>query len=62
MPITTLRMFILLCNTNPDHVFIYHLFEDLCTEELRNQIYSLADDDTPEPFRSAMYNMGFPDY
>lgn len=60
--ISNLRTFILLCIANYDHQHIYELFEDGCTQQLRNQIYSLADPDTPEPFRSAMINIGFPDF
>ena len=63
MPITTLRMFILMCNADPNNTdLIYEMFEDDCTQELRDQIYSLADPKSPEPFRSAMINMGFPNY
>lgn len=63
MPITTLRMFILMCNADPTNIdLIYEMFEDDCTEELRNQIYSLSDPDDLEPFRAAMINMGFPDF
>ena len=60
--VSNLRTFILLCIANYDQQSIYELFEDGCTQRLRDQIYSLADPDTPEPFRSAMYNMGFVDY
>jgi hypothetical protein len=63
MPITTLRMFILMCNADPNNTdLIYEMFEDDCTQALRDQIYSLADPKSPEPFRSAMINMGFPNY
>lgn len=60
--VSNLRTFILLVIANYDQQYIYELFEDGCTQRLRDQIYSLADPDTPEPFRSAMYNMGFVDY
>lgn len=60
MPIETLRMFILMCNADPtNYDLIYEIFEDDCTDKLRDQIYSLADPNSPEPFRSAMINMGF---
>ena len=60
--VSNLRTFILLVIANYDQQYIYELFEDGCTQRLRDQIYSLADPDTPEPFRSAMINMGFEDY
>ena len=40
----------------------YYLFEDRCSEALRGEIYSFADADATEPFRSAMYNLGFTSY
>ncbi len=38
------------------------VFEDQCTSNLRDLIYSFADPESPEPFRSAMYNIGFTEY
>jgi len=40
----------------------YDIFEDDCTDDLRDEIYNLSDSDTPEPFRSAMRNMGYVTY
>lgn len=40
----------------------FEMFEKHTTEKVREQIYSLADKDTPEPFRSAMVNIGFTRY
>ena len=40
----------------------YYIFEEECTPELRDQIYSLADKDSCEPFCSAMNFLGFEDY
>lgn len=40
----------------------YDLFEFECTDSVRDQVYSFADKDSPEPFRSAMYNLGFKTY
>jgi hypothetical protein len=40
----------------------YYVFEGECSEELRTQIWLLSDIDSPEPFRSAMINMGFVNY
>jgi hypothetical protein len=58
--LTTLKQFILKCFANPG--MEYELFEDSCSDSLRDQIYSLADPDSPEPFRSAMHNIGFDNY
>jgi hypothetical protein len=40
----------------------YDVFEDECTEQVREFIYSLADAGSNEPFRSAMHNIGFTRY
>ena len=40
----------------------YFVFEDDCTEQLRDQIYNLVDDSNSEPFRDAMYHLGFINY
>lgn len=40
----------------------YELFEDQCSDELRKQIYSIADTESPEPFRDAMNKLGFVNY
>jgi hypothetical protein len=58
--ITTLREFIMLCVTFPGKE--YEMFEDMSSDKLRDQIYNLADPGSPEPFRSAMNNMGFTEY
>lgn len=58
--ITTLKQFILMCVANPDMAHFY--FEEEASDDLRDLIYSLSDEDTPEPFRSAMINIGFTDY
>jgi len=41
---------------------MFDVFEDNTTEQVRTEIYKLADPKTPEPFRSAMINLGFTDY
>jgi hypothetical protein len=41
---------------------IYNLFEGQCSSELRELIYNFADPTSPEPLRSAMYNLGFINY
>jgi hypothetical protein len=40
----------------------YYVFEQQCTDSLRDEIYALAAANTPEPFRSAMHNMGYTNY
>ena len=40
----------------------YDLFEYLCTDELRDIIYSIADPASAEPFRNAMHRLGFVNY
>jgi hypothetical protein len=39
----------------------YYVFEDECTDALRDRIYRLADLSV-EPFRAAMHELGFTDY
>ena len=41
---------------------MYDVFEFDTTDEVRDQVYNHADRETPEPFRSAMWNLGFKDY
>jgi hypothetical protein len=41
-----------------DHEEIYELFEDGISQELRDQIYSYSEIDTPEPVRSALNGIG----
>lgn len=63
--ITTLREFVL---TVEDLRSIgnlsdaYYVFENECSDAVRDQIYSLATPTSPEPFRSAMINIGFTRY
>jgi hypothetical protein len=37
---------------------IYELFENGIYDSLKDELYALADTDTPEPCRSAMINIG----
>jgi len=60
--LTTLSEFVLRVNRLQDISDAYDVFEEECTEELRDQIYGLATIDSEEPFRSAMINMGFTTY
>lgn len=47
--------------TNP--VDVFDIFEDGCTEELREEIYALsAHLDSNEPFREAMHILGFTEF
>lgn len=41
---------------------MFDVFESDTIETVRDQVYSLADEISPEPFRSAMINIGFPSY
>lgn len=58
--ITNLKQFILACLANPGKEA--DIFEDETPDGVRDLIYSLANPDSPEPFRSAMINIGFTDY
>ena len=40
----------------------YDVFEYEVTEDVRGDIYAMADPASPEPFRSAMHNIGFTHY
>lgn len=40
----------------------YWIFEEDCTEQLVATIYSYADPDAIEPFRSAMHALGYVNY
>jgi len=41
---------------------IYEMFEFECSDEVRTDVYFWANPTSPEPFRSAMYNLGFTEY
>ena len=60
--LNTLREFVRAVDALSDISTAYYVFEDDCSDELRDLIYKLADPETPEPFRSAMFNMGYTDY
>jgi len=59
--ITSLNDFIEFCKT-ATHNEIYEMFEFTIADELRDRILSFANPRSPEPVRSAMYNLGFTDY
>ncbi len=50
------------CAKRSTNEYIYVLFENHTTEDIRTEIYAHADKDSTEPFRSAMHNLGFTTY
>jgi len=69
--LTTLAQFIREVNTivGPTGKFtantndkIIDVFEYDCTDDLMDDIYGYSDLVTPEPFRSAMFNLGFKEF
>lgn len=60
--LATMREFVLAVESLQNISDVYDLFEDECTETLRELIFSFSDTNSPEPFRSAMYNLGFTEY
>lgn len=62
MVITTLEQFIERVRALEQIHSAYELFEDETADAVRGEIYRLADPASPEPFRSAMINLGFEDY
>lgn len=60
--ITTLQQFVDKANELQSRGRIgdmHDVFEEDTSEDVRDQVYDLSDPDTPEPFRSAMINLGF---
>jgi hypothetical protein len=60
--LTTLDDFIKRIETLKDIADAYDVFEDECSDQLRDHIYTFADPDESEPFRAAMHNLGFDTY
>lgn len=60
--LNTIPKFVQRCGELDEITDAYYVFEGECTDELRDRIYSLADRDSTEPFRSAMIQLGFVDY
>lgn len=61
--ISTIREFVLFVELQLiDLSEAYDVFEFHCTSNLRDLIYSFADPESNEPFRSAMFNLGFVEY
>lgn len=58
----TIREFILAVESLENLGDAADLFEDNCSDELRNQLYELAHPNSPEPFRSAMNALGYTSY
>ena len=56
--IETTKEFIDVCRLAADADDVFTIFEDETSEDVRDYIYSLADPASPEPFRSAMINLG----
>ena len=56
--ITTLAQFIQQCEGSTNYE-IYKLFEFNCSDAVKTDVYMWADLKSSEPFRSAMYNLGF---
>lgn len=54
--VTTMEQFVEAAKTL-DNSGIYDMIED-ATPALRNEILAIADQDSPEPFRSAMIKLG----
>jgi hypothetical protein len=59
--ITNLAQFIVRCEVSTNDQ-IYEMFEFECSDKVRTDVYFLADPASPEPFRSAMHNIGFTEY
>ena len=60
--ITTVEQFIDQVAALRDIRRAYDLFEYETADAVRGEIYAFADPASPEPFRSAMINMGFDRY
>ena len=59
--IKTIKDFIARVDSLDDISEAYDVFEDECTDELRDHIYRIAEGSV-EPFRAAMHNLGFTTY
>ena len=62
MKLKTLRDFIRRVDQLKNVQDAYDVFEDECTDDLREVIYEFADLKSPEPFRSAMIKLGYKNY
>ena len=59
--ITNIAEFIQKCEVSTNDQ-IYEMFEFECSDEVRTDVYFWANPASSEPFRSAMYNLGFTEY
>ena len=59
--ITTLDQFVAFCKTATNDE-IYEAFEDNCSDDVREQVYAHSNPESPEPFRNAMFSLGFTEY
>lgn len=59
--IDTLAEFIQRCETATNDQ-IYEMFEFEASDKVRTEVMFFADFNSAEPFRSAMYNIGFTEY
>lgn len=59
--ITSVNDFVMCC-ANASNSEIFDMFEYDCTDDVRDSIYALADDNAVEPFRSAMHKLGFSNF
>ena len=62
MKIKTVREFVLRVESLKNLQDAADVFEDECSDELREVIYQFANLRSPEPFRSAMIKLGFKKY
>ena len=55
----TIKDFVLRVNELDSVHDAYYVFEGECSKDLRKMIYTFADPESPEPFREAMWELGF---
>jgi hypothetical protein len=60
--VSTFKDFVLRVTALNDIADAYDIFENECTNELRDQIYALSSNDYNEPFRTSMHILGFTTY
>ena len=60
--VSTIKDFVLRVTALNDIADAYDIFEYECTNELRDQIYALSNNNYNEPFRTSMHILGFTTY
>ena len=60
--VSTFKDFVLRVTALDDIADALDIFENECTNELRDQIYALSSNDYNEPFRTSMHILGFTTY